>query len=1169
MSMQPTVGSWIFQPAFACAPPARRLRCYIAGIAVALALCLTACHSNDSNSTMAEDTVPATAGPVPAAPRPVVIDYGSLPLSFELNEGQSDQPVRFLARGRGYTVLLTPQEAALVLPAAAAERPESPPRRGHTHIRSLIRLQFAGAQSPSAIVGNSLLSAKSNYFIGNDPKQWRRNIPNYREVRYRDLYPGVDAVFHGAGRQLEYDFIVRPGADPRGIALQVQGADRLQLNHDGDVVLRVSGSQHGDAVLLKRPAVFEDGQRGRHRVDADLVIRDRNIVAFKLGPYNPANTLIIDPTVDYSTYLGGNGGTGNANAIAVDGSGYAYVTGWVGATGSMAFPTTIGSYNPGPISSKSEPAFVTKMKTDGSGLVYSTYFGGFSSTSSITISYAIAVDSSGAAYFGGYSYSPDLPTTPGSFMPVRPINPTNSSQTYGGPLPFVAKLSADGSALVYSTYLDGYPANVPDSVSGIAVDLSGNAYISGNTTAANFPTTAGAFQTQYQGALVGSAFVAKLSADGSSLVYSTFLGGVGDGGEGYNYGDGAITVDSSGSAYVTGITDSAAFPTTQGAYSTTCASSPCQSAFVTKLNTTGSGLVYSTFLGGNKEDSGRSIAVDSSGAAYIGGVTTSTTFPVTPGAIQSSPGAGFVSKLNANGQALEYSSYFSGIVESIAVGSDDSAVIFGLANTAYSFDSTAGAFTIPPCATTSCSFAFIAKLTAAGSGLVFSSPFGGDQECCIVAGTVDTAGNAYIAGTTAAQDLPTTEGSYQPSDPSSSGFTPFVAKIALGVANSPASIVAVSGSGQSSIQGTAFSNPLVVLVSDANGNPLSGVTVAFSGGSLSFSAGAVATTNTSGNAQITATPSAAGSLTATATVSGLAQTASFSLTGQSVPAPVAILSPSSLSFGKQVSSSTSAASSVTLSNMGNAVLDITGTGIGISGANAGDFQQTNQCGTSVAAGDSCTVSVTFTPGLSAGAETATLNVTDNASGSPQQVQLSGIAALPPSVSCNIPAITLSADSASVTVSCTVIDFVGTIDLNCNLPASLSAYVTCNFDPASLVFTSSVTQASTTLNIQPVLTSAVLRNGSPRWPAGAFASLAVGFWLPAWAFALRGKKIRPTPRTFLLVLVLVGCLQILAACHSGSSNNASTTAPPGTYATTVVLTGAGLSSTTITFDITVP
>ncbi|MGB6686459.1 MAG: putative Ig domain-containing protein [Terracidiphilus sp.] len=717
--------------------------------------------------------------------------YAALPMSFEANAGQTDPRVKFLAHAPGYSLYLTSQEAVLTLRQPASAQAESSAVNAPVpHSRApqpqeaalAVRLEFVGGDPAAVVAGRELLPAKSNYLIGNDPTQWHTNVPNYSAVEYRGIYSGVDAVFHGNNQRLEFDFDVAPGADVRTIALKVDGARQIRLDHAGNLLLGMDVARN---LVMARPHVYQQSHEGRREIAGHYVLDSRNRIAFALGPYDRAQPLVIDPTLVYSTYLGGGiSQESYANAIAVDSSspncsgGCAVVAGTAGAD-TVPFPTTASAYNPGPVPTATNFPFVSKFNAEGSGLVYSTYFGGTYNGYSSDQIYAIAVDSTGAAYFGGISGSyDDTPTTSGSFMPVRPSEK---------PVPFVAKLSPDGSTLVYGTYLDGTPNNDTDAVSGIAVDSSFSAYVTGNTTATDFPTTTGAFQTVFGASTgIGTAFVTKLSPDGSSLIYSTFLGG--------NYGEnvlsrgagGAIALDSSNDAYVTGNTYSANFPT-KNPYIATC-NSPCSDAYVSELNPTGTALVYSTFLGGttaNKESIGMGIAVDSTNSAFVVGTTSFTNFPVTSDVVQSSPGAGFITKLTPDGTGLAYSSYFNGYVDSVAVGPDGSAVLFGFSNTSFGFESTAGAFTLPSCSGGSCFFDFISKLNVNGSELLFSTPIGANLECCGASGVLDPSGTAYIAGSTGSLKLPTTTGSFEPTLPSNyTGYTPYVAKVAFSASSS-------------------------------------------------------------------------------------------------------------------------------------------------------------------------------------------------------------------------------------------------------------------------------------------------------------------------------------------------------------------------------------------------
>lgn len=1307
----------------------------------------------------------------PAVPTRALQMYEALPMSFEANAGQSDPRVKFLAHAPGYSLFLTNEAAVLSLsepsPALKPIRTGDPtddrnapqPQR----VAHAVQVKFVGASAAAVVAGSQELPSKSNYFIGNDPKQWHTKVPNYSSVKYNGIYPGVDAVFHGDNRRFEFDFDIAAGADPHSIALEVDGARRMRLNRAGDLVLAMDAAHQ---LVMNKPHIYQESSDGRREIAGRYVLAAGNRIAFKIGPYDHTQPLVIDPTLVYSTYLDA-GGTTQAggtlgNAVAVDNAslstashgdpidcsaGCAVVTGMVG-TSTLPFPTTSGSYDPGsPPETEGWCNFVSKLNPDGSALVYSTYFCGEYEGDGADEIFAIAVDSTGAAYFGGVSESYDnTPTTPGSYEPVRPSD---------YPAPFVTKLSPDGSTLVYSTFLDGPTTESDDSVSGIAVDSSFSAYVTGFTSSASFPTTAGAFETVYPaGYGQGSAFVTKLSADGSSLVYSTFLGGSGiediSGGRALG-AIGGIALDSSNDAYVTGDTSSSNFPT-KNPYIATC-SSPCTEAFVSELNPTGTGLVFSTFLGGSKANQysyGLGIAVDPSNctslsagescAVFVGGETSYTDFPVTANAVQSSPGEGFITKLAPGGTGLVYSSYFNGDVESVAVGPDDSAVLFGLSSTDLPFESTAGALTLPTCAPetgeSGCFFDFISKLTVDGTGLIFSTPIGANQECCGAYGALDSTGDAYIVGSTSSTQLPTTAGSFEPTLPSGSTASAYfyVAKIAFSSSTSSITIspstlpygfegesyfenfTATGGSGTgytwsvtsgtalsavglsltsggvisgypnatetaapftvevtdslgntatqnytltiypdilttpttlpTGIVGTPYSQmlsssggaggpfsysvasgaalsavgltlspaglisgtpsatetaaPLVIQVADMLGNfthvnysltinstaaPLTispttlpaatagtpySQTLTASGGSLtgytwSIIAGAANLQSNYGlilsptppTAVIVGIPSAAGQVTFTVQVTdSLGDNAMQTYTLTIGP----ILSPASLIFLPQASGTTSAPQTVTLSNPGSNALSISG--ISISGANAADFLQTNTCGTGVAPTSNCTISVTFAPSLSAGSETATLNASDNAG--TQQVGLTGIALPPPSVSCNIPTIALSGDSGTAQITCTATDFTGTIALECNLPASLSQYITCSFSPSSLNFASSST-ASTTLTIQQVQGASLERKSWP-WaaPTGGVAFGTV-LWLPAWAFVMRRKKGR-SKRGLLLMLILLCGLPMISSC--GGKSKGPATPPAGTYQASVVLTGPGLNET-ITFTIQEP
>jgi hypothetical protein len=750
-------------------------------------------------------TAPQPVGVTDSPANQLVANYGKLPLSFEANQGQASGPVQFLSRGQGYTLFLTGHEAVLALrkPAATGQKSDEPVKQAQldklgsflwsfrqdevTSKRNsavpggaqslnreavppaVLRLQLLGSNSQAKVSGFEELPGRSNYFIGNEPKKWRTNIPTYASVRYASVYPGVDLVYYGnQGGQLEYDFVVAPGADPNQIKLSFAGVEGTRIDEsNGDLVLKVGGEEvrfHKPVVYQPTAAVAYDRRTRGPKIDSALgkpnpepritspdalsgtfVLASNNEVTFRVTGNDPKRALVIDPVLSYSTYLGG-GKNDFGQGIAVDSSGNAYVTGY---TASTDFPVIdpLQNGNGGGIYS----AFVSKLTADGSGLVYSTYLGG----STYDIGYGIAVDSSGNAYVTGYTESVNFPT----------VKAFQATCHYNA---FVAKLNATGSKLVYSTCLGG---DGSDSGDAIAVDSSGNAYVTGYTTSTDFPTV-NPLQATCGGCTAGStdAFVAKLKADGSALVYSTYLGGSQrDAGLG-------IAVDSSGSAYVTGLTYSTDFPVVNPIQATCggCLTGlfGYDDAFVTKLNAAGSALVYSTYLGGSYADQGNGIAVDSSGNAYVIGTTSSTNFP-TAKPIQATCGTecaddAFVAKVNAVGSALVYSTYLGGSTVNygygfgIAVDSSGNAYVTGLTQstdfpTVNAFQATCGA------CTSGGTDAFVAELVTDGSALVYSTFLDGstvDQNSSIPPGSegnaiaLDSSGNAYVTGTVRATDFP-------------------------------------------------------------------------------------------------------------------------------------------------------------------------------------------------------------------------------------------------------------------------------------------------------------------------------------------------------------------------------------------------------------------------------
>jgi hypothetical protein len=751
--------------------------------------------------TLTQPGIP-TSGPAGASTTFRVQNFARTPLAFEPNEGQTDAQVQYMARGHGYTLFLAATEAVLLLRPAwpradssglAALRGRKASIAGSIVAtyeertvgseRAVLRMQLVGGNSVARARGTDRLPGIVNYFRGNDASKWRTHILTYARVQYQDVYPGIDLVYYGNQRQLEYDFVVGPGADPGQIRLRFAGAQSLSVDARGDLLVQAGGQM----LVQHKPVVYQEMAGEQRQVAANFVVHGKE-VSFALGSYDRSRRLVIDPVLSYSTYLGGSG-VDEATGIAVDAAGNVYVT---GDTTSPDFPTANplqpvfgggGSGNLG-----RGDAFVAKLTADGSALVYATYLGGSGDDGGT----GIAVDSAGNAYVIGDTSSRDFPT----------VNALQA--TYGGnDDAFVAQLTADGSALIYSTYLGGSDLERGDR---IAVDAAGNAYVTGGTSSRNFPT-ANPLQPAYGGG-INNAFVAKLTADGSALVYSTYLGG-----SGQDRGFG-IAVDAAGNACVTGTTHSRDFPTANALQPVLPGDTG--NSFVAKLTADGSTLLYSTYLGGSSGSWAFGIALDAAGNAYVTGETFGPGFP-TVNALQPTYGGGlrdaFVTKLTADGSAMVYSTYLGGSAEDlgywqgIAVDAAGNAYVAGLTNspdfpTVNALQPTYGGGPYD---------AFVTKLAADGSALVYSTYLGGSGDDGANSIAVDAAGNAHIAGYTNSSDFPTAN----PLQPTLRGsYNAFVAKISTVVTSGPATQLQVSAPAQVT-SGTPFDVTVTAL--DANG----------------------------------------------------------------------------------------------------------------------------------------------------------------------------------------------------------------------------------------------------------------------------------------------------------------------------------------------------------------
>jgi len=670
-------------------------------------------------------------------------------LIFEANSGAASSDANLtvgprythIASGQGHRIAIAPGEAAFEFP--------------HTRLQlgSRVRAIFAGARTdvPAQV---EPLAGRVNYFIGDDPKQWRTDVPTASKVRFDNVYPGIDVVYYGQGGKLEHDFVVAAGADPSQIRMRFDGADDVTIDSHGDIAIRTQGR----TLLWSKPVLYQKAGKTRQRVEGRFDRKPDGTIGFEIGVYDLERPLVIDPVVSFATFVG-RAGSEFAARIATDAQGNVYT---VGGTSDVQFPVTPGSPSGVLASASLGDVTVTKVSADGKTLMYSTHLGGVATD----LGFGIALDAAGNIYITGGTASSDYPVTSNAFQPRRASggDPNSAADC------FVTKLNPAGNALVYSTYLSG---NDQDVCTGIGVDGAGNAYVTGATLSRDFPTL-NAFQQNMRGS--GDAFVTKLSADGSKLLYSTYMGGSGSE---LSLG---IAVDSTGNVYLAGATTSNDFPVTQGAFQTRFGGSGGQpkrfftsgDGFVMKLGPDGS-QVYSTYLGGTRDDIAIGIAVDPSGAASVVGSTLSTDFPLLKPFQATFKGSGgddnyiagdaFVAKLNPQGSALVYSSYLGGAKDDRAMG----IAVDSAGNAHVSGNTLSPDFPVTPDATQKTyagelqqnlfhtGDAFFAQIDTNGL-LTYANYVGGKYTDWSAGVALDRNGGAVMAGGTNSTDFPTTAG---------------------------------------------------------------------------------------------------------------------------------------------------------------------------------------------------------------------------------------------------------------------------------------------------------------------------------------------------------------------------------------------------------------------------
>lgn len=726
--------------------------------------------------------------------KPAKASLLGVPLNFEANQGQADSQVKFLSRGDGYSLFLTSYEAVFTL--RSPDGAKAPP--------SVFRMELRGANRSAQVSGADKLAGVANYYVGNDPAKWRSGIATYGKVKYQGLYPGIDAVFYGNQRQLEYDFVVAPGADPKQISLGLTGA-KPSVDADGNVVLKLAD---GD-LALKKPVAFQNFAGEKKIVEAGYTIAG-NQVRFHLGKYDPNQTLVIDPVFTYLTYLGGSsvdyigGVTGVAqtsspnHALAIDSAGDVYVT---GQTLSDDFPAANAYQSSRKVTGGAYAAFVSALNPSGTALLYSTYLGGsFISAGQgpgTDAATSIAWDSfDNAVYVVGAAQNSDFPVTAGAFQPQI---------AFGSYSAFVAKFNSTGQ-LTKSTFLGPH---VTEGL-GITSDSLGRAYVVGVTsygscTAAShticFPTTSGAVIPGGNFAQNGNGFVSVFDANLSTLLYSTLLGDP-NGSEHSTSEAFDVTVDPNGNFYVVGVTGSPSLPTTRGAFQPALGTSNATPlvGFAAKfgpVSASGATLTYLTYLEATGISFGEfpsSVAADSQGNAYIGGYSNSLTFPVTTGAYNTPcplngarlcPAA-FATKLNPAGTGLVWSALVEPADFFSTIKLDAQGYVFVSGH--------AGASSFVPVNPVQTvldnSGGFVAKLDPTGSTLLFASLIQGGFALKGLA--VDALANVYVTSYTPDTTLPTTPGAFQTAlkNPGTgNSYDGFIGKFSLAPSITPNGIV--------------------------------------------------------------------------------------------------------------------------------------------------------------------------------------------------------------------------------------------------------------------------------------------------------------------------------------------------------------------------------------------
>ena len=1065
-----------------------------------LFLCLT-------SAALSQDLTVTPAPPPAAAPNQASAAHlalSRLPMAFEPNQGQAPDTTRYLVRAGAVRADFREQSIALTLPEPGGAQ-------------DTMEIRFPGAGLNPQIAGEGEQQGHVNYLLGPDPSSWHRNLPTYQRIRYKEIYPGTDLLFYGNGSKLEHDFVVSPAADPSQIVFTIGGAKQTAIQADGSLAVTLSSG----TVRFEKPRAYQKDGNTEHDVSVSFLAKSDGAIGFRVGAYNPAQPLVIDPVLTFETYLAGTTGS-TTFGVATDSSGNTYVTGmaWSGyPVTADAFQTTC------PACPNNPTVFVTKLNPAGTAQVYSTFLGG----SLYNRPTAIAVDANGNAIVTGYTWSSDFPTK----KPVE--QPLNTNANYG----FISSLTPDGSGLNYSSLLGGSATYAY----ALALDSSGDAYITGVTSPESFPVTAGALDIGASGNLPDNilGFISKFTPAGS-LAYSALIGDFN--GSGSLVGPQSIAVDTVGAAYITGLAASD-YPTTAGSYIPTLPYGVYQGAVVSKLHPDGSKFDYSTFLAGGTTSS---IALDPAGNAWIAGLGTVGAFPY-------ATGTNFLAKLTSDGSALAQSSTFSSSISKVSLDANQNVWLSG-ATSDTSFPlvnpvvgiiagNTAGNGSRGQSTTS-----YLTEFDPAIKSIKFSTFLGNSSGSAYFA--LDPEGTIHVAGDTFAP-MYTSPGAFLStwSTPAAGdeNIQPFTAVInpappsaTLCSSDAPplmwvGQIVNTSGILNLPLRNCGTADLTIQAVtSDSPAFTVTGMNACL----------AAMPPGASCAMQVLFSPTQLSEYAGNLMVSSNAAAANtyLSMLGTVVGAlsPTVSLSTSNLDFGSAQQGATSPTQTITLTNLGQQDLIV------VSAVTAsGDFAQTNNCGTLPVSGGTCTITVSFTP-TAGGSRSGTLTIADNALNSPQTVALHGfgVAALSigPAQGGSISATVASGSTAAYSLLLSAASGIsGSVSLACTGAPQNAA---CSVSPTTLSLQSG-SAVPFAVTVTTTAQSAALAPNSSLTLAG----IGLCGLLTVPLIAKRRRRILLFP-----VLVSLACAaSLFSGCGGGGGGGnggggSTTGTPAGTYSLTL-------------------